>query len=511
MIRRALEILLGGLLAGAAPATAEWREATSRHFVLYGDTSEANLRRQADALERLDWGLRRFMRVEEEPEIAARKVTVYLVGDGDVQRLCRCKNVGGFYFSNVSGSTAFSGSGDWADREGTRLVLFHEYAHHFLLGSYSLAFPSWFTEGFAEFASTAKVEAEQISIGHAANHRAYGLFVRQRLTATQMLDPGLRGRLRPDQMDSFYGRGWLLTHFMMFEPGRFEHFSRYVAAINRGTPATPAAQQAFGDLKALDQAVERYLNRPRLFAAFLKYAEAPPPVIRLRTLRAGEAALIDERMQSVRGVDLEDARKLFARAAPVAARYADDPVVQGWLAEMAFDAGDDAAAEAAATRALAKDAKSVQALMYRARVKLRRLEQANSTDAAAWAAARQAVVLANRADPDDAEPLWWFWRSFTMERKPPSASSLKGLYRAQELMPQDNGVRFAAATARIMAGEGDEAKRLLRPLAYHPHAPADNPGSRMLAALDAGKKGAEVLAAGASNTEAAEKEDGKND
>ena len=55
MIRRGLFALLGGLIA-ATSAQAEWLEARSRHFVLYSNSSEATLRKQSEALERLDWG-----------------------------------------------------------------------------------------------------------------------------------------------------------------------------------------------------------------------------------------------------------------------------------------------------------------------------------------------------------------------------------------------------------------------------------------------------------------------
>lgn len=506
MIRRTLAVLLA--LVAAPSAQAEWREATSRHFVLYGDTSEANLRRQAEALERLDWGLRRFMQVEEEPEIASRKVTVYLVSDGDVQRLCRCRDAGGFYFSHVGGSTAISGAGGWTDQaDAGRIILFHEYAHHFMFGTYSLAFPAWFTEGFAEFASTAKVEPERISLGHAAQHRAYSLFGGPRLTAAEMFDPALRTRLNRDKLAAFYGSGWLMTHFFMFEPGRYDAFRNYVMALNAGMPGEQAVVKAFGDLKALDRAIQAYLRRPRLTGVFMRYGDTPAPPVTLRVLSPGEAALIDRRMESVRGVNKEEAGRIFTRAAPIAARYPADAMVQGWFAEMAYDADQDEAAELAARRAVAADPRSMQGLMYIARVKLRRLQAAKSTDAKAWADARRAVVAANRADPNDAEPLWLFWRSFAMEGRTPSPSAIRGLYKAQELMPQDSGVRFAAARARIEAGETDQARNLLRPLAYHPHAPADNAAARMLAALDAGKKGAEVLALGAAEAGAGEKEE----
>lgn len=484
----------------AAPAAhAEWLEARSRHFVLYADSNEAAIRRQSEALERLDASLRRFMHVTDEPDIASRKLTVFLVDDRDIARLCRCTNVGGFYMSRVSGSLAFSGKGGWTTASNNgRLVLFHEYAHHFLLGSYNLAFPGWYSEGFAEFASTMKTDPTAAVIGYPAQHRAYGLIQGQRFSTEQMFDPTLRRRLTSsEQIDAFYGRGWLLTHFVSFNPKRAGQFNDYIAAINKGVPGMDAARQAFGDLAVMNREVNSYLMKRTLPGMTLPYLEAQVPPVAVRALTRGEAALIDLRMESVRGVDRAGGVKLYAKAAPIAARYPDDPVVQGWLAEMAYDAGQNDAAEAAAGKAIARDPKSVQALLYRGMVKLRALEEAKSTDAAAWDAARQSIIAANRIDPDEARPLWLFWQSFAMEGREPRKSAITGLMRAQELAPQDEGVRFAAAMVRLEANELAEAKRLLRPLAYDPHAGADNAAVRMIAALDAGKKGPEVIAAGA--------------
>ncbi|MCD2316150.1 hypothetical protein LQ954_08305 [Sphingomonas sp. IC-11] len=494
MIWRGLLALLCGL-AVAPAAQAEWLEAKSRHFTLYSNTSEKVLRRQSEALERLDWGLRRFLKVADEPEIESRKVTVFLVDDADVKRLCWCTNAAGFYFSRVSGSTAYSAKGGWTEyNDWGRIVLFHEYAHHFLLGTYDIAFPAWYSEGFAEFASTMRITEENATIGYAAQHRAYGLMQGERLSARQMFDPVRKSGM---DMDAFYGRGWLMTHYFSFDGERSAQFLSYLKALNQGTGSVAAAEQTFGDLKLLDRKLSGYLNQRRMLGLTMPFAGTQTPPIVIRRLSEGEADMIDLRMQSLRGVDRESGRKLYAKAAPIGTRHADDPVVQGWLAEMAFDAGEDDAALAAAQKAVARDPKSVQALLYQGRVKLRQLGQAKSTDPKAWNAARASIVKANRADPDDAEPLWWFWQSFILQGIEPTPSAIKGLHRAQELAPQDNYVRFAAAMARIGAGEIPAAQQLLRPLAYNPHAGVDNPSSRVLAALEAGLKGEEAIAAGA--------------
>jgi len=491
-------VALCGAILAATPAAAEWLEASSRHFVLYSNTSEKTLRRQSEALERLDWGLRRFSQLGDEPEIASRKVTVFLVDDSQVRSLCGCQNVGGFYLSRVSGSIAFSGkAASFGDNGIGQLVLFHEYAHHFMLGSYDLAFPAWYSEGFAEFASTMRISDDSVQIGVPAQHRARGLFLGQRFRVSEMFDPTLRSRLgSAERYDAFYGRGWLLTHFLTFRPDRFRQFQGYLRTLNSGTPSVAAAEQAFGDLKAMSVEVDGYLAKARMPAMTMKYDDQALPTVNVRRLSPGEAELIDLRMQSVRGVDEAKAAKVHAQAGPIAARHGDNPIVQGWLAEMAFDTQDYAGAIAAADRAIARDPKAVQAHLYRGAAMLRQLRDARVRDPAQWTAARRSIITANRSDPDDAEPLWWFWLSFQMEGAKPTASAIKGLYRAQELARQDRSVRMAAALTRIGASEYAEAKRLLRPVAYDPHGAANNPALAMLTAMEAGDDVGAVLAAG---------------
>lgn len=497
--------LVAGALAlwavlGASGARAEWRAATSRHFIIYADTSEAALRAQAVALERMDWSLRHFLRLEDSKTAASNPLTIYVTSDAAIHALCRCTSAAGFYQARVSGSVAFtsrdSGLSDNA-AEGARIVLFHEYAHHFMYGAYALAFPAWFSEGFAEFASTIRITDKDVTIGRAAQHRAAGLLLGKQFRAQEMLDPKFIAQVRGGAaMDAFYGRGWLLTHFFLFRPERFKQFDAYLHGINRGQPGLEAARAAFGDLAKLDKEVADYLAASRLPAMTVTPESMPAPEIALRRLSAGEAAMIRLRMDSTHGVSAKTAAPLYQRAAPVAARFPDDAVAQGWLAEMAYDAGEMDAARAAADRALARDPKSVQALLYKSRVALAAAATANATDPAVWNEARRPILVANRLDPDDAEPLWLFYTSFALQGAPPRPSALTGLYRAQELVPEDEDVRFAAAIERIRAGETDAAKRLIRPIAYDPHAAPDNPAARMLAALDAGKPKEDVLAAG---------------
>lgn len=477
----------------AAPASAEWLRAQTPHFVVIENAPEAAVREDATQLEQFDNALRHlFPPPESDVPASANRVTVYVAPSvAAVQRLYGSggDHIYGFYTPRADGSVAFTPRRA-PDQQGDnalkpRIVLFHEYTHHFLLGSYAAAYPGWFSEGFAEFASTARFDKTGVMIGVAAQHRAYDLLEGPGMSVERLF--ALDGRKLSDTDEyALYARGWLLTHYLIFNPTMRAKFGAYLTALNRGTPSMVAARAAFGDLKQLDRDLAAYLRRSKIPGILIPYDKLPAVTVDLRPLSDGERALIGLRMTSTRGVSDTTAKPLFAQAAPIAAHYPGDAVAQGWLAEMAYDAGDDAASEAAADRALAADPRQIQALLYKARVHLRRAMQAKATDPAVWKEARSWIVKANRVDPDSAPTLELFYQSFLMAHQRPSESASIGIRRAQQIVPQAPGLRFAAASDYMLHHQPQPAREVLRPLAYDPHAGADNAAAKMIAAIDAG-------------------------
>jgi hypothetical protein len=497
----------------AASARAEWLQATSRHFVVYSDTNAAALRKQATDLERFDAALRYFAAaagffyLETDHDAEHNRVTIYVLPHtGAVEKMVGRGDVAGFYIPRVSGSVAFTprqGDGDGPGALKPRIVLFHEYTHHFLYGGATrMAYPRWFAEGFAEFASTAMERDGGLWLGAAANHRGWGLLTGKGLTVPQLLAPP--ARMTPTQMDALYGRGWLFTHFLLLNDARRKQLYTYLEAFNAGKPSVEAATEAFGDLRVLETALDRYLNQRNIPALPIGADKLGAPVIDIRPLTPGERALIALRMASTRGVNDRTAPALYARAKAAAAPFKGDAVAQGWLAEMAFDADDLDGAEVAADAALAVDPEQSQALLYKARVLLARADKEKTTDPKRWTAARRWIVKANRANTNDAAALALYYQSFGMAGATPTKAAVAGLFRANDLAPQDRFVAFAAARHHVLDGNLPQAKRLLRALASDPHAGADNPAQRLLAALDAGGAGEAALrAADAATTDAA--------
>lgn len=490
-----------GAAALAAPAHAEWYEATGKHVILYANDSEAAVRKQAEQLERFDGALRLIRGLPDTDVDASNKLTVYVVSsDAAVRRLFGegGKNIAGFYKGRVSGSVAFTPGRGWGDpgRGGRdpQIVLFHEYAHHVLLGHSDFAVPRWYSEGFAEFMSTTRFDKDVFWIGAPAQHRANTLLRGNAMTAEELFATDRR-KLSEEETHELYARGWLLTHLVALDPARAPQFERYLTLFNQGVPSVEAATRAFGDLKVLNREMNARLKGSTIPAFKLSNDRLPTPKIDVRSLRDGEKAMIALRMRSDNGVDRTSAQPILAEATPIAARYPDDPVVQGWFAEMALDAGAYDVADAAADRALALDPKSAQALVYKALVHIRRARDARVTDPAVWREARSWLLKANALDHNDAYALMLYYSSFGMAREKPTANAKAALQQAHVLVPQDGSLTYAYGLQSLIDGKTDEARAALRPLAYSPHAPADNKAARLLARIDAGKTGPAALTA----------------
>jgi tetratricopeptide (TPR) repeat protein len=473
---RPMRLLMAILLALLAPGAAQaaWHEASTPHFLIYSDDDPATLRAFAEKLERFDAAMRVMHRVPDVPLGPANRLTIYVVPDlGAVQRLFgRGSSVAGFYISRAEGPIAVTprstGEGGRTSLDA-QTVLFHEYAHHFMFQNFAEAFPAWLSEGFAEFNATVRFEKDgAVGFGAPPLYRAENMLTWDALHVEELLSRGT-GQLRGAELDSLYGRGWLLTHFLKMQPNRAGQLGAYVAALNGGKTSIAAAQASFGDLKQLNRELNAYVRQRRL-----PYVRVEPVAIRIgtitvRPLRAGEAAIMNVLMVSKVGVTPARAKTLVVDARRAAQPYPADPAVQAALAEAEYDARHLDQAEAAADRALAADPSHVDALIYKGRVRMAKAQAAKATDAATWTEVRRWLLAANRASPDDPEPLILFYRSFAEQGARPSKSAVAGLLRAFDLAPQDDGVRLAVARQQLSDGKAAEARAALAPIAFAPH------------------------------------------
>lgn len=453
------------VLLSSSAARAEWHQASSEHFVVYSDDAPERVKAFATRMERFDKAIKVLRVVPEIKRGPAARVTIYVVSSlSDIQRLARQRNVAGFYSARASGPVAFvprqTGGGGSSDISGQRVVL-HEYGHHFMFADWpSAIFPKWFVEGFAEFHSTAIFGDDgSITFGAPPADRGRGVTMVNEMPLKRMLrtDPG---RLSDVETYALYSRGWLMTHYLTFEPDRRRQLGEYVGAINAGKPAAEASK-VFGDLNSLDFKLTSYVKRPRFQSATIRPDQISIGDIRVRKLGAGEAATMPARIRSNAGVTEADAPKVAALARQLAARFPNDAAAQNELAEAEYDAKNYAAAEAAADRAMAADPKSVHAALYKGMALQAVAEKTGAADTAKWQAVRRWYAAANRIDPEDPQPLVMFYRSFTAAKQTPPQSAEKGLTYAFALAPYDLPLRLDAATVFLRQNKPAEARQAL--------------------------------------------------
>ena len=253
------------LILSASAGAQQFYEASSRHFVIYSDQRPETIRKFAENLEKFDKAARFARNMPDMPLSKGNRLTIFVLpSEKEVRRLAHDKTgfVSGFYKGRAAASVAYIPRRmENADPQSTNLILLHEYAHHLMAQDLASPYPEWLVEGFAEFMSTAKFERDgSVGLGLPAHHRAYGLMEGNNLPFEVLLANQI-GKVTLEQRESIYGRGWLLTHYLTFDPARKGQLQTYVQAIAKGQEPLGAARSAFGDLKQLERELNSYVGR----------------------------------------------------------------------------------------------------------------------------------------------------------------------------------------------------------------------------------------------------------
>lgn len=486
-----LRILLGFLLFTLPlAANAEWHEASSDHFLIIADQNEKDVREFTERLERFHSAMHSVMRLDDVKPSPSNRLTIYVVKSvSQVRKLAGDKSgyLQGFYQARAGGSLAFTSRVETAGREisQSEQVLLHEYAHHFMHGTSEWATPSWFSEGFAEFFSTARFETDGgVGIGLAANHRVGELHYAKDVPIEVLLDSNVYKERKTKIYDEFYGRSWLLFHYLQMSGMRHGQLAAYRVALANGATEINAAKSVFGDLKVLDKELARYLRQSKINYLPIAANRLKVGPIIVRKLRDAEAAMMPVILESKRGVNEITAAALLPKAQAVAVQYPEDPAVLAALAEAEHDAGNFAAAVAAADKALIASPTLINAHVQKIYALYRIAENANTADT--WKAVRTSVTALNKVETNHPIPLIYYYRLLKESGKDISVIAKHGLERALQLAPYDQGIRWQVVQQMVEDEDYAVAYRTLMPLANDPHNRSDdNPAISLLAEIKA--------------------------
>lgn len=468
-------------------ARAEWHEASSDHFLVIADQSEKDVREFTERLERFHAAMLFVLGRDNQKPSPSNRVTIYVVrSTGQVQKLAGDKSgfLQGFYQARAGGSVAFTAR---VESEGGAItqseqVLFHEYAHHVMYGVSEWATPRWLSEGFAEFFSTARFEKKGgVGIGLPALHRAGELLYAKDVPIEALLDGEAYQKRKTKAYDEFYGRSWLLYHYLQLSGKRPRQLIKYQTALANGASEIDAARTVFGDLRQLDKELNAYLKQPRMSYLPIPGDKLTTGAITVRKMREAEGAIMPVVLESKRGVNDAMAKALLPRAQVVAAKYPNDAAVLAALAEAEHDAGNFAAALGAADKALQASPALVNAHVQKIFALSRIADDAKDPDAA-WKQVRKAVTALNKVENDHPIPLIYYYRSMQSSGKDITEVAAHGLERALQLAPYDQSVRWQAVQQMVNEKSYPIAYRTLMPLANDPHNRGeDNPAVTLLA------------------------------
>jgi hypothetical protein len=459
-------------LVFAAPAQAAWHKVQSPNFIVYSDGKPEHTLEFTRKVERFDRFLRGKFHISLDP--APYRLTIFLVGSSNPSaKLYGQKDsaIKGFYTVGPDGPMAVVDRVPPGDKYSldADTILFHEYVHHFMFQYSPGVYPTWFVEGFAEFYSTTEFDKEgRAMYGRPAYHRSYDLVLTQAIPMEKMLTAQVSD-LNRDETSSLYARSWLLTHYLTFDKDRAGQLGKYVAALASGTDNLQAAKMAFGDLKVLDKDLNAYRDKDRI--AYLTQATVTPTatdVVQL-PLEEGEAAGMIERIKLMRGLSEEEAPAIVAALDKVRAKVPNSAVIPAMIAEIRYGIENDKEALVAADVALAINPADPRAMLYKGLAQMREFVRTDVSDPAQWKAARGLVVKANRAEPDNPYPLFHYYRSFADQGVAIPELAVKGLARAQQLVPQDGRFRIAYAQVLIREKRFKDALTLVKPVAFDPH------------------------------------------
>ena len=456
------------------PAHAKWHQAQSDHFVIYADDSAKDIEAFGRMLERFHSAMELATGVDAAKPSPSNRVTIYIVRYvNDVRKVTNHTNrfVAGVYLPRAGASIAIVPSVRIRSvaSDSSMIYLLHEYVHHFQRANSSFSMPRWMSEGSAEFFASASFEKNgDVIIGRPAQHRVGELAYAADVHVKELLDHDLyMTRLgKSGFYNAYYGKSWLLYHYLTFAPEREGQLEAYTLKLSQGKSPREAAE-VFGDLGDLERALERYM-RKRMSALEIKHKGISESPFTIRTLSPGEADMMQVHMRSRSGVKEEQAKELVLEARTIAARHPQDPHVLSMLAEAEHDSGNEGAAIAAADRALAIDQTQVDAYVQKGFALFAKAADADDPEQG-YNEAIGPFLRLNRIENDHPLPLIYFYRSFADRNLKPSALAVSGLERAAELAPFDLGLRFMTANEQISAGKYKAARLNLKPVAYDPH------------------------------------------
>ncbi len=474
-MKKAFVMCVAALLSTTA-VQAEWRVAESGLMKVYSEEDETTLRQEVTNLERYDRLLRAFSNTTKPGSPV--KINIFLMRDMEAVAATLpfdSYGIGGYFNANERGpfliatrrgvraattmKTAVDTSKEWGFG-----VLQHEYGHHFMYQYFPGLYPTWYSEGFAEFYGSMELKPDNIiELGHAPMYRMdvikSGWYpMRKLLTAKSYDDVG-------DNLRNLYAQGWLLSHYASKNPVRGKQLTQYLKDIGLGVPYADAAKKAFGDdLDKLDGEMKAHAKNLTAWRMSIKPMDVG--AINIRKLSTAEVTLLKTELRLNSGFKRADLPQVLKVGREAIAKSPSDVPAMTTVMEVERLAGNGTQATALADKILALQPDNPKATMIKAMVLADDLAATKSTDAASWDKVREAMAAAIKKHPNIPQLLEAYYDSYALQGKLPPAGAQNALMRAHELLPRDDDIRYKLAADFEKRGYIDDAIYIIAPEAF---------------------------------------------
>ena len=260
----------------------QWIEVSSSHFSVLTNSNEKQARHFVDQFERMRWVFQTlFPTANTDPPAP---IEVYAAKNGKSFQAVEPQaylakgqlSLAGYFLTTQDQNFILMRMD--AEQEHPFSTVYHEYTH-LQFRSAGDWMPLWLNEGMAEFFQNTEFRDKDVLLGEPSPDDI--LYLRQeRLIPLPVLfkvDASSPYYHQEQKGSVFYAEAWALTHYLIVtdREHKTNTFTEYMNRVRKHEDPVTAAQEAFGDLKQLEQALANYVRGAQYKQFIIPSAAAP--------------------------------------------------------------------------------------------------------------------------------------------------------------------------------------------------------------------------------------------
>jgi len=445
--------------AALAAPTGRWVEVRSPNFIVVSNAGEGQARKTAVQFEQIRSLFRDSLSYAKNA--ASPVITIMAVKDEDSLRELLPEYWAQKGHAHPAGIFLDGGYDQFqvavnlaAHGDNVYESLYHEY-YHSVTVPYFPGLPTWVAEGMADFFGNSAIGDKKADLGMPNAGLIEELRSKQLIPLATLFKVDHKSPYYNEQnkVSIFYAESWALIHYLMLGDQRSHNpsFGAYLNAVSQGTGQDEAAGKAFGDLRKLQDNLEKYIER---FSFPAIEVPAPPKVpegsLSMRTLSEAEVGAYSGGFLVLHR-QFEQADPLLKESAQLDPKLA---LAQRNLAFLHLYRDEHAEALTSLSAAIALDPQDATTRFLRAELTF---DGVSHTDPQIETDLRQAIAL--KADFADANGLLAVYLAANNEKLP---EALTFGQKAVSLQPGNVSLQLILAHVLASMHRYDDAERLGR-------------------------------------------------